>query len=300
MSKKIDFNFLHNFLQFIQAKNKWKISEILDNLDISFKELIYILDIVSQIYVDFDDIFIDYEINEDTEEINFLFNDSVYELLSINDSELFNLYYLLTIEANFLTLKDSNKDIMEFYNILSKYFNIDGLFASDDNSETFSFEEIKTIEYIKLGKTESQTYSVKPISLKLNQDGKILEALDVDENSIKTFLIDRIVGINKEENTKPKLSTQSTLKVKYKVHDINFLKTLDNSTFNVNNDNLEMKFYSFENALDFSLKNIQYINAINPLKLVDEIKIRQNNLLENLNEFNWINYNCIASSGFTW
>ena len=285
MSKKIDFNFLHNFLQFIQAKNKWKISEILDNLDISFKELIYILDIVSQIYVDFDDIFIDYEINEDTEEINFLFNDSVYELLSINDSELFNLYYLLTIEANFLILKDSNKEVMEFYNILSKYFNIDGLFASDDDSETFSFEEIKTIEYIKLGKTESQTYSVNPIALKLNQDGKILEALDVDENSIKTFLIDRIVGINKEENTKPKLSTQSTLKVKYKVHDINFLKTLDNSTFIVDNDNLEMKFYSFENALDFSLKNIQYINAITPLKLVDEIKIRQSNLLENLNEF---------------
>ena len=286
MSKKIDFNFLHNFLQFIQAKNKWKISEILDNLDISFKELIYILDIVSQIYVDFDDVFVDYEINEDTEEINFLFNDSVYELLSINDSELFNLYYLLTIEANFLTLKDSNKEIMEFYNILSKYFNIDGLFASDDNSESFSFEEIKTIEYIKLGKTESQTYFVKPVALKLNQDGKILEALDVEENSIKTFLIDRIVGINKEENTKPKLSTQSTLKVKYKVHDINFLKTLDNSTFNVINDNLEMKFYSFENALDFSLKNIQYINAITPLKLVDEIKIRQSNLLEILNEFN--------------
>ena len=285
MAKKIDFNFLHNFLQFIQAKNKWKISEILDNLDISFKELIYILDIVSQIYVDFDDIFIDYEINEDTEEINFLFNDSVYELLSINDSELFNLYYLLTIEANFLILKDSNKEVMEFYNILSKYFNIDGLFASDDNSETFSFEEIKTIEYIKLGKTESQTYSVKPIALKLNQDGKILEALDLDENSIKTFLIDRIVGINKKENTKPKLSTQSTLKVKYEIHDINFLKTLDNSIFKVNNDNLEMKFYSFENALDFSLKNIQYINAITPLKLVDEIKIRQSNLLENLNEF---------------
>ena len=285
MSKKIDFNFLHNFLQFIQAKNKWKISEILDNLDISFKELIYILDIVSQIYVDFDDVFVDYEINEDTEEINFLFNDSVYELLSINDSELFNLYYLLTIEANFLILKDSNKEVMEFYNILSKYFNIDGLFASDDNSETFSFEEIKTIEYIKLGKTESQTYSVNPIALKLNQDGKILEALDVDENSIKTFLIDRIVGINKEENTKPKLSTRSALTVKYKILDINFLKTLDNSTFKVNNDNLEMKFYSFENALDFSLKNIQYINAITPLKLVDEIKIRQSNLLENLNEF---------------
>ena len=120
----------------------------------------------------------------------------------------------------------------------------------------------------------------------MNQDGKILEALDVEENSIKTFLIDRIVGVNKEENTKPKQSTRSALKVKYKIHDINFLKTLDNSTFNVINDNLEMKFYSFENALDFSLKNIQYINAITPLKLVDEIKIRQSNLLEILNEFN--------------
>ena len=71
-----------------------------------------------------------------------------------------------------------------------------------------------------------------------------------------------------------------------KKDDINFLKTLDNSTFKVIDDNLEMKFYSFENALDFSLKNIQYINAITPLKLVDEIKIRQSNLLEIFNEFN--------------
>ena len=300
MSKKIDFNFLHNFLQFIQAKNKWKISEILDNLEISFKELIYILDIVSQIYVDFDDIFIDYEINEDTEEINFLFNESVYEIISINDSELFNLYYLITIEDNFISLNDSNKEIMKFYDILSKYFSIDGLPEHDDNSYSFSFEEIKTIEYIKLGKTEGQTYFVKPIALKLNQDGKILEALDLEENSIKTFLIDRIVGINEEENTKTKLSNQTSLKVKYKIHDINFLKTLDNSKFKENNDNLEMKFYSFENALDFSLKNIQYINVITPIKLVDEIKIRQSNLLEILNEFNWISCYCVASTWFTW
>ena len=286
MSKKIDFNFLHNFLQFIQTKDKWNISEILDNLNISFKQLIYILDIVSQIYVDFDDIFIDYEINEDTEEINFLFNESVYEILSINDSELFNLYYLISIEDNFISLNDSNKEIIKFYDILSKYFSIDGLPEHDDNSYSFSFEEIKTIEYIKLGKTEGQTYFVKPIALKLNQDGKILEALDLEENSIKTFLIDRIVGINEEENTKTKLSNQTSLKVKYKMHDINFLKTLDKTTYKVNDDNLEMKFYSYENALDFSLKNIQYINVITPIKLVDEIKIRQSNLLEILNEFN--------------
>ena len=286
MSKKIDFNFLHNFLQFIQSKDKWKISEILDYFDISLKDLIYILNIVSQIYVDFDDIFIDYEINEDKEEINFLFNESVYEHLSINDSELFNLYYLLTTEDNFLTLKDLNKEIIKFYDILSKYFNIDGLPESDDNLESFSFEKIRTIEYIKLGKTEGQTYFVKPVALKINQDGKILEALDLNENSIKTFLIDRIVGINEVENTKRKPSTQTSFKVKYKIHDNNFLKTLNIKSFKVNNDNLEMKFYSYENALDFSIKNIQYINVLSPPKLVDEIKIRQSNLLEILNEFN--------------
>ena len=52
MSKKIDFQILHNFIQFVQSKEKWKISEILENMKITKKELFYILDIFSQIYTD--------------------------------------------------------------------------------------------------------------------------------------------------------------------------------------------------------------------------------------------------------
>ncbi len=286
MSKKIDFQILHNFIQFVQSKEKWKISEILENMKITKKELFYILDIFSQIYTDYDDILIDYEVNEDAEEINFFFNDSVVELSSINDSELFNLYYLLTMQDNFVALKNSTKEIMEFYKILSEYFDIDGLPTADDKSDSFSFEEISTIEYIKLGKTEAQTYFINPIALKSNHDGKILEALDIHEKVIKTFLIDRIVGININESTTSQTSSRSTIKVKYQIKDNNFLKTLDSTTFKVNQDNLIINFYSFENAIDFSIKNRQYINVLSPVKIIDEIKIRQDNLLENLNEFN--------------
>ena len=286
MSKKIDFQILHNFIQFVQSKEKWKISEILENMKITKKELFYILDIFSQIYTDYDDILIDYEVNEDAEEINFFFNDSVVELSSINDSELFNLYYLLTMQDNFVALKDSTKEIMEFYKILSEYFDIDGLPTADDKSDSFSFEEINTIEYIKLGKTEAQTYFINPIALKSNHDGKILEALDIHEKVIKTFLIDRIVGININESITSQTSSRSTIRVKYQIKDNNFLKTLDSTTFKVNQDNLIINFYSFENAIDFSIKNRQYINVLSPVKIIDEIKIRQDNLLENLNEFN--------------
>ena len=286
MSKKIDFQILHNFIQFVQSKEKWKISEILENMKITKKELFYILDIFSQIYTDYDDILIDYEVNEDAEEINFFFNDSVVELSSINDSELFNLYYLLTMQDNFVALKNSTKEIMEFYKILSEYFDIDGLPTADDKSDSFSFEEINTIEYIKLGKTEAQTYFINPIALKSNHDGKILEALDIHEKVIKTFLIDRIVGININESITSQTSSRSTIRVKYQIKDNNFLKTLDSSTFKVNQDNLIINFYSFENAIDFSIKNRQYINVLSPVKIIDEIKIRQDNLLENLNEFN--------------
>ena len=286
MSKKIDFQILHNFIQFVQSKEKWKISEILENMKITKKELFYILDIFSQIYTDYDDILIDYEVNEDAEEINFFFNDSVVELSSINDSELFNLYYLLTMQDNFIALKNSTKEIMEFYKILSEYFDIDGLPTADDKSDSFSFEEINTIEYIKLGKTEAQTYFINPIALKSNHDGKILEALDIHEKVIKTFLIDRIVGININESITSQTSSRSTIRVKYQIKDNNFLKTLDSTTFKVNQNNLIINFYSFENAIDFSIKNRQYINVLSPVKIIDEIKIRQDNLLENLNEFN--------------
>ena len=286
MSKKIDFQILHNFIQFVQSKEKWKISEILENMKITKKELFYILDIFSQIYTDYDDILIDYEVNEDAEEINFFFNDSVVELSSINDSELFNLYYLLTMQDNFVALKNSTKEIMEFYKILSEYFDIDGLPTADDKSDSFSFEEINTIEYIKLGKTEAQTYFINPIALKSNHDGKILEALDINEKVIKTFLIDRIVGINISESITSQTSSRSTIRVKYQIKDNNFLKTLDSTTFKVNQDNLIINFYSFENAIDFSIKNRQYINVLSPVKIIDEIKIRQDNLLEKLNEFN--------------
>ena len=48
------------------------------------------------------------------------------------------------------------------------------------------------IEYIKIGYSEAHTYSIKPLSISNNQDGNILEAIDLIENKVKTFLINRL------------------------------------------------------------------------------------------------------------
>ena len=52
------------------------------------------------------------------------------------------------------------------------------------------------IEYIKIGYSEAHTYSIKPLSISNNQDGNILEAIDLIENKVKTFLINRIIDVN--------------------------------------------------------------------------------------------------------
>jgi hypothetical protein len=43
-----------------------------------------------------------------------------------------------------------------------------------------------------------------------------------------------------------------------------------------------MEFYSYENALDYAIKNLMNFNVLSPTKLLDDINKRKNNLLEML------------------
>ena len=100
MNKKFNIKFIQSFIKTIQNKHLWAIDDLLMELKISEKELFYILTIVSDIYTSSDETFIDYEIDEDTKAINFNFSENVFEFVSINDGELFNLYFLLLTDAN--------------------------------------------------------------------------------------------------------------------------------------------------------------------------------------------------------
>ncbi len=282
MNKKLNIKFIQSFIKTIQNKPLWSIDELLMELQIVEKELFYILTIVSDVYTSSGETFIDYEINEDTKEINFNFSENVSEFVSINDGELFNIYFLLSTDSKLLTLQEENKSIKEFSNLLSNYFTLE----STDHEESFDIafnDQINVIEYIKLGSTNSIFYKIKPISLKSNSDGVIIEALDVDENLIKSFLIERIVNITDDsENLESSKIKTNTIKVEFDLLDENFLKKLGSRIYKYAEGKVYMEFYSYENALDYAIKNIIFLSVASPSELLVDINKRKDNLMEML------------------
>ena len=282
MNKKLNIKFIQSFLKTIKSKPLWLIDNLLLELEISEKELFYILTIVSDVYTTSGETFIDYEINEDRKEINFNLSENVSEFLSINDGELFNIYFLLSTDANLLSLQDENKSIKEFSNILANYFTLERTDYEEPLRLAFN-DQLNVIEYIKLGSTNSIFYKIKPITLKSNSDGIILEAFDVDENSIKYFLVERIVNITDDSEylESSKIKT-NIIEVEFDLLDENFLNKLGSRMYKCVEGKLYMEFYSYENALDYAIKNLLFLQVAAPSKLLNDINKRKNNLMEML------------------
>ena len=194
MSKKIDLQLVMSALSFIQNKEKWNINKLVQKLNISEKDLFYILSVITDIYSQHGELLIDYEYDDKNQELLFSFNPSLKNIIQINDGELFNLVFLLTSNSIFKELVKNNSDIEEFYNVVSPYFNLEILDESNDGVfENLTFFEENIISYIKLGSTEETFYRIQPILLTTNTDGIVLEAIDLNEEKSKTFLINRIV-----------------------------------------------------------------------------------------------------------
>ncbi len=282
MNKRLNIKFIQSFLKIIKNKPLWLIDNLLLELEISEKELFYILTIVSDIYTTSGETFIDYEINEDKKEINFNLSENVSEFLSINDGELFNIFFLLSTDANLLSLQEENKSIKDFSNILANYFSLESTDYDEPLRLPFN-DQLNVIEYIKLGSTNSIFYKIKPITLKTNSDGIILEAFDVDENSIKSFLVERIVNITDDSEylESSKIKT-NTIKVEFDLLDENFLNKLGSRIYKCVEGKLYMEFYSYENALDYAIKNLLFIEVAAPSGLLNDINKRKNNLMEML------------------
>ena len=282
MNKRLNIKFIQSFLKIIKNKPLWLIDNLLLELKISEKELFYILTIVSDIYTTSGETFIDYEINEDKNEINFNLSENVSEFLSINDGELFNIFFLLSTDANLLSLQEENKSIKDFSNILANYFSLESTDYDEPLRLPFN-DQLNVIEYIKLGSTNSIFYKIKPITLKTNSDGIILEAFDVDENSIKSFLVERIVNITDDSEylESSKIKT-NTIKVEFDLLDENFLNKLGSRIYKCVEGKLYMEFYSYENALDYAIKNLLFLQVAAPSKLLNDINKRKNNLMEML------------------
>ncbi len=124
MSKKIDLQLVMSALSLIQNKEKWNINKLVQKLNISEKDLFYILSVITDIYSQQGELLIDYEYDDKNQELLFSFNPSLKNIIQINDGELFNLIFLLTSNSIFKELVKNNSDIEEFYNVVSPYLEL--------------------------------------------------------------------------------------------------------------------------------------------------------------------------------
>ena len=125
MSKKLNLETLIYILSLIQSNEKWSIDTLTEQLGITEKELFYLLSIITDIYSQHGELLIDFEYDELKREFLFNLNSSIKNVTQINDGQLFNLYFLLSTNSIYKQLITENKDIKQFYDVLSKYFILD-------------------------------------------------------------------------------------------------------------------------------------------------------------------------------
>ena len=284
MSKKIDLQLVLSTLSLIQNQEKWNIYNLAEKLNIEEKELFYILSVITDIYSQHGELLIDYEYDDKKQELLFNFNPSLKNIIQINDGELFNLIFLLTSNSIFKELVKKNSDIEEFYNVVSPYFNLEILEESNDGIfENLTFFEENIISYIKLGSTHETFYRIQPILLTTNNDGIVLEAIDLNEEKSKTFLLNRIVNsLSIEDFRESKKSNKMEVVMKFTYSNKNVLTNINKDDYQLKNKYVEAKFYSKSNAINFVIKNYEYIDIVSPQFLIDEFKNRIDKLKKKL------------------
>tara|TARA_B100001559_G_scaffold106601_1_gene89704 strand:+ start:348 stop:1208 length:861 start_codon:yes stop_codon:yes gene_type:complete len=284
MNKKLNLEMAINILSLIQSNEKWNIDDLIDQLGIKKKELIYLLSIVTDIYSQHGELLIDYEYNEENQEFLFNINSSIKNVTQINDGELFNIYFLLSTNSIYKQLIIENKDVKEFYDVLSNYFNID-IFDNNNNENIgdITFFEENVISYIKLGTLRENLYRIQPISLTTNSDGIVLEAIDLDDETYKTFLLNRIIDVfDNTEFKNNKKTKRSIIELKFNFEKETVLNGFNQKNIKVKGRQAIVTFYSESNALNFALNHFNDIEIITPQSIANEISIRKTKLIKKL------------------
>ena len=284
MNKKLNLEMAINILSLIQSNEKWNIDDLINQLGIKKKELIYLLSIVTDIYSQHGELLIDYEYNEENQEFLFNINSSIQNVTQINDGELFNIYFLLSTNSIYKQLIIENKDVKEFYDVLSNYFNID-IFDNNNNENIgdITFFEENVISYIKLGTLRENLYRIQPISLTTNSDGIVLEAIDLDDETYKTFLLNRIIDVfDNAEFKDNKKTKRSIIELKFNFEKETVLNGFNQKNIKVKGRQAILTFYSESNAINFALNHFNDIEIITPQSIANEISIRKTKLIKKL------------------
>ena len=272
MNKVINLNTLANLISVIRLKNEWKINDLLDKANINYDDLIYFLNILSEIYSKNGEYFFDFELDTINNKLAFNNSSDFLNIETITDLELFKIYTLLNNIDIDLSFENISKiDLKKFKNILKNSFSLYNFDEeSEENTKKIKLNNKTFIEYIKLGDSESNTYEIEPLIIKSNNDGSILEALDVEDNKLKTFLTNRIVSVNDNLNKTRILKKENKeIEVIFQIIDKNLLQNINNYKNKNNKNEYSSNFRNKNIAVEFFLENFNAARVISP----DEVKV---------------------------
>ena len=275
-----DFTF---FINVLKDSNKWNIDDLTKKLGKDIETIVYMLNIMSEVYSVNGENFIDFEIDSSENVIFFEYSSTFKELNTITDFELFKIYNLLKSNQNLNIQNINKKDYNNFLKILDMYFDEKSNIEFEDNLSIHLLTDIN-IEYLKIGYDDPKTYSIKPISISNNQDGNVLEAIDLIDNKVKTFLINRIIEVNElnliSSSNKEKINS---IEVKFKYKNENFSNKLDKDNTFFKDGLCIYTFRDFNVALEFFFEHFQELQIVSPNKLKIEFNKRINNLVDMIN-----------------
>ena len=275
-----DFTF---FINILKDSNKWNIDDLTKMLGKDIETIVYMLNIMSEVYSVNGENFIDFEIDSSENLIFFEYSSTFKELNTITDFELFKIYNLLKSNQNLNIQNINKKDYKNFSKILDMYFDEKSNIEFEDNLSIHLLTDIN-IEYLKIGYNDPKTYSIKPISISNNQDGNVLEAIDLIDNKVKTFLINRIIEVNElnliSSSNKEKINS---IEVKFKYKNENFSNKLDKDNTFFKDGLCIYTFRDFNVALEFFFEHFQELQIVSPNKLKIEFNKRINNLVDMIN-----------------
>ena len=275
-----DFTF---FINILKDSNKWNIDDLTKKLGKDIETIVYMLNIMSEVYSVNGENFIDFEIDSSENIIFFEYSSTFKEFNTITDFELFKIYNLLKSNQILNVQNINKKDYNNFLKILDIYFDEKSNIEFEDNLTINLLTDIN-IEYLKIGYDDPKTYSIKPISISNNQDGNVLEAIDLIDSKVKTFLINRIIEVNEfkliSSSNKEKINS---IEVKFKYKNENFSNKLDKDNTFFKDGLCIYTFRDFNVALEFFFEHFQELQIVSPNKLKIEFNKRINNLVDMIN-----------------
>jgi len=267
MSKNINLTIFANLISIIKLKDEWQLKNLADKANVNNDELIYLLNILSDIYSINGEYYFNFELDTTNNKVTFNNSNEIYDFETITDLELFKIYTLLNSIDIDLTFKNiSKKDLNSFNKSLKEEFN---LFDFDENNEkdnkNIILNKITKINYIKLGNTNPELYEVEPLFIASNIDGSILEAYDLNDKKVKTFLINRIVSVGENNHMLSKTKKiSSQIEVTFNLSDETVLNKLNNYKYKKNSNHYISKFRNKNIAVEFFIENFNTAKVISP------------------------------------